>query len=104
MNEVVTKSYFQQRQRNRLYETVIKAVEASGMRQRDIAAKLNVSPSQISHFLSGPANWTIDNVSDVLFAIDAELDFSVVKFKDRKKGNRYHALNEILPQNPAISA
>jgi hypothetical protein len=37
-------------------------------------------------------------MSDVLFAIDAELDFSVVKFKNRKKGNRYHALNGVPPK------
>lgn len=98
MSDVVSKSYFQQRQRNRLYETVINAVEEAakeGIRKRDIASKIGKSPSKISHFLSGPANWTIDSVSDVLYAIEAELDFSVVNFKDKTKSNRYHPVNEL---------
>ncbi len=103
MSDTVSKAYFQQRQRNRLYEIVVRAVEraaARGIRKRDIALKIGTSPSQISHFLSGPANWTIDSVSDVLFAIDAELDLNVVRFSDRQRsGNRYHILNDVRSRN-----
>ncbi len=107
MNQALGKSYFQQRQRNRLYEIVIKAVEAAGERgvkKRDIAARIGTSPSQISHFLSGPANWTIDSVSDILYAIDIELDFSAAGLRDKVKDNRYHPLNDAPPGPPPVSA
>ncbi len=81
----VDKIYFRQRQRNRLHETVAVAIEsvaeASGLRKRDIADKLEMHPSQISRWLSGPANWTIDTVSDLLYAVGAELEFKVVFFR-----------------------
>jgi hypothetical protein len=106
VSQHVSKSYFQQRQRNRLYEAVIKAVENAGKRgvkKKDIALKIQTTPSQVSHFLSGPANWTIDSVSDVLFAIDAELDFKVVEFNDRVKDNRYHPVNDVRAHNLPIA-
>ncbi|NOG72908.1 hypothetical protein [Roseicella sp. DB1501] len=88
------KEHFRQRQRNRLYEAVVKAIEAAaaerGVRRKDIAETLGKEPSQISRTLAGPGNWSIDTVSDLLFAIDAEMDFDVVRFEDRRKGNRFH--------------
>ena len=32
-------------------------------------------------------------MSNLLYAIDAELDFKVTKFKDKKKKNEFHPLN-----------
>jgi hypothetical protein len=32
-------------------------------------------------------------VSRLLFAIDAELEFKVVRFKDKKRSNEFHVLN-----------
>lgn len=95
--EIATASYFRQRQRNRLYEEVVKALseaaDSRGIKRRDIAAKLEKKPSQISRWLAGPSNWSIDTVSDLLYAINAELDFRVVSFKDRPFANEYHILS-----------
>lgn len=89
-----TKYYYRQRQQNRLYDAVIRAIEEEGVRRKFIAEKLGIPPSQVTRLLSGPANWTVDTVSDLLFAIDAELDFQIVRFRDRAQGNRFHPVGE----------
>jgi len=93
------KHFFQQRQRNRLYEAVVKIVEDAarldGVRKKDIADRINSNPSQVSRWLSGPSNWTIDSISDVLWAVGGELDFNFVRFANRAKQNRSHPVNDI---------
>lgn len=90
-------TFSRQRQRNRIYETVIRALEqnrdAHGTKRKDIAKFIEVSPSQLSRWLSGPSNWTLDTVSDLMTAIDAELNFDVIWNKDQQKPNCYHELN-----------
>jgi hypothetical protein len=96
-----TKYFFRQRQQNRLYDVVIRAVEGAGVLRKDIAKKLGIPPSQVTRLLSGPANWTSDTTSDLLFAVDAELDFHAVRFRDRARGNQFHPMGE--PHNEAVS-
>lgn len=71
------------------------AARLDGIRKKDIADRINSNPSQVSRWLSGPSNWTIDSVSDVLWAVGGELDFNFVCFADRAKQNRSHPINEI---------
>lgn len=112
MNSIPGKYYFQQRQRNRLYEAVVKIVEDAarldGKKKKDLAEKIGISPSQISRWLSGPSNWTIDSISDVLWALGGELDFDFVRFADRAKSNRSHPINDVAvgsyPQRNAATS
>lgn len=89
--------YFQQRFRNRLYEAVIRAIEANaaqtGLRRKALAERIGKTPASLSRLLAGPGNWELDTVSDLLFAIDAELDFRIAKFDDRTPANHFHPLN-----------
>lgn len=98
MTDNPTKYFFRQRQQNRLYDVVVGAVEEAaardGVRKKDIANTLGVPPSQVTRWLSGPGNWTSDTTSDLLFSVGAELDFHVVRFCDRAKGNAYHPVGE----------
>jgi len=91
MMSAVTKFFFRQRQRNRLYDQVVGAIEDAGVRREDIAEKLGINPSQVSRWLSGPASWEQDTISDLLFAIDAELEFRVVPYPrtDRNDAERH---------------
>jgi transcriptional regulator with XRE-family HTH domain len=102
-------SYFEQRFRNRIYEAVIKAVEESAVankwKRKELATRSGKKASQISKWLSGPSNWTLDTVSNLLYAIDAELDFVVTPFVRKNKSNEFHSLNNphltgTLPQSP----
>lgn len=98
---------FSQRYKNSVYEEVIKAVEQAakecGTTRSGIADNLGYSKAHISRLLSGPSNWTLDTVSNLLFAIDAEMISQVRFFADCPKENHYHEMGEpvIVTKRPS---
>lgn len=101
------------RNRNKAYEAVIRALEVSATQQgrskKEIAALIGRSAPQISAWLSGPSNWTLDTISDLLRAIDAEMEYQVVFDKDRARSNYFDSNTKTENINftnsaPAISS
>jgi hypothetical protein len=70
--------YFQARNRNRIYEAVLKEFAQSGISQATLARRLGKKPDVICRWLGAPGNWTLDTVSDLLFAISgAEAKYEI---------------------------
>jgi hypothetical protein len=73
-----TLAYFQARNRSRVYETVIREFLDSGITQATLARRIGKRPEQINRLLGAPGNWTLDTVSDLLFATSgAEISYGV---------------------------
>lgn len=73
-----TLAYFCARNKHRAYSLVIGELQNSGLSQADLARRLRKSPAQLSRYLSGPGNWTLDTLSGLLFAISgAEPEYDV---------------------------
>ena len=94
MNYPYGMAVFAARNREIAYETVVKALEAAaaeaGINQKDIAESMGRKPSQVSSWLSGPSNWTLDTISDLLRAIGATMEYRVVRDRDRALSNVNH--------------
>jgi len=74
--------FFRQRQKNKVFQSVIayfaKRAELEGLTKKELAKRLGKNPSQITRWFSGPGNWTLDTISDLLLAMDAEMEHRVI--------------------------
>lgn len=66
-----TLAYMRSRAKRRAYDLVIKEFKKSGLTKAQLARRLGKGADRISKMLGGPNNWTIETVSDLLFAISA---------------------------------
>jgi hypothetical protein len=65
-----------------------KEFEKCGITQADVASRLGKGTDRICHLLSAPGNWTLDTVSDLLFAMSgAEVEYRVAYPLDRPARN-----------------
>ena len=62
-------AYLRTRNRLRIFELVQKAFDRSGLTKAALAARLKKDGGQLNRLLGAPGNWTLDTVSDLLFAI-----------------------------------
>jgi hypothetical protein len=49
---------------------VMREFKKAGISRATLARRLGKRPEQVSRLLGGPGNWTLDTVSDLLFAIN----------------------------------
>jgi len=89
-------AYHNQSLRNDIFGKVLQAfaqeAEAGRITKAAVARRLGKDPAQISRWFSGPSNWTLDTVSDLLAALEAKLRSDVVFSRDLPRPNYEHPL------------
>jgi transcriptional regulator with XRE-family HTH domain len=81
-------AYIQTRTKLDMFNIVRAELKASGLSQAEIAERLGKGTDRISKILSAPGNWTLDTVSELLFAISGGmLDASIKHPLRRPKRN-----------------
>ena len=88
--------YCRERLRNRIFDCVIKALAdraaMGGTTRASVAKRLGKDPAQVSRWFSGPSNWTIDTISDLMLALNAELILEHRLYEDLVAPNYRHPL------------
>ena len=88
--------YSRQRFKNRVFTQLVDffATESEdrNFTKRDLAAALGKDAAQLNRILNHPSNLTLETISDLLSALDAEMDTSIVKFSERSPANYMHPL------------
>ena len=81
--------FFRQRFKNKIFQSVLSyfadLAKEKNLAKKDIANLLDKDPSQITRWFSGPNNWTLDTISDLLLAMDAELKHEIVSLHQNKQ-------------------
>ena len=78
--------YFRQRFKNKIFQSALAyfvgLAKERNMTKKDIANALDKDPAQITRWFAGPNNWTLDTISDLLLAMDAELKYEIVSLHE----------------------
>ncbi|MGH6872490.1 MAG: helix-turn-helix domain-containing protein [Rhizomicrobium sp.] len=90
-------AYYRQRHQNRVFTKLVAFINEEAQRdkitKKDMAERLGKDPGQLSRLLSHPSNLTLDTISDLLLALDAESEPpEIVRFRDRRASNYVHPL------------
>ena len=73
-----TLSYVRARNKSRVYNLMIAEFKKSGLSQANLGRRLEMNAGQLSRYLNAPGNWTLDTLSDFLFAISgAEANYEI---------------------------
>lgn len=91
--------YYRRRFQNRVFSKIAaffaEEAERQGVSKRDIASRLERDPAQITRWLNHPSNMTLETISDLLLALNAEADPpEIVRFGERAEQNYIHPLIE----------
>ncbi len=90
-------AYYRRRYENCCFEKLVAWIAEECQKQqitkKDLAERMGKDPGQVSRLLSAPSNLTLNTISDLLLAFDAEAEPpEIVLFKDRSAPNYIHPL------------
>jgi len=86
-----TFGYFQARNKRNAYDLVMEEFTKSGLSQADLARRLGKGTDIVCRLLGGPGNWTLDTLSDLMFAISGAApvfgkDYPLNKLRRNQRG------------------
>jgi hypothetical protein len=65
------------------FSVVLEAFEKADITKAELAHRLGKGSDRIAHLLGAPGNWTLDTISDLLFAINgSELTYNCASVLD----------------------
>jgi hypothetical protein len=100
--------YARQRLKNRVFTQLLAFFEEEADRkqitQSDLAHALQKDPGQLNRLLRHPSNLTLDTISDLLVALEAELETRVVRFAEHHPQNYVHPLLARIKGAPPLPA
>jgi hypothetical protein len=70
---VGTLGYVRSRNKHNAYALVIEEFQRSGLSQADLARRLGKGTDVVCRWLGAPGNWTLDTLSDLMFAISGAM-------------------------------
>lgn len=98
--------YARQRLKNRVFTQLVtffdEEAQKRGITKRDLALALQKDPGQLNRVLKHPSNLTLETISDLLVALDADLDTRVVRFSDKAPTNYMHPLLGTIKERSEI--
>lgn len=90
------RAYYRRRFQHRIHSEIValfaEEAAAGRMTKKQLAMLLEKNPAQITRWLSDPSNIESDTISDILLALEAEMDPRIVRFATIGKGNEVHPL------------
>ena len=100
--------YFRQRFKNRIFQSAlayfVELAKERNLTKKDIANLLDKDPAQITRWFAGPNNWTLDTISDLLLAMDAELKYEIVSLHESsQQSTKISEIGEHLAQSETMN-
>ena len=83
-------TYARARAKNKAHSKLLKLFAESGIQKAELAAMLGKDPAQLTRWLGGPGNLTIDTISDIVFALNGGfVELEVDRALDRPRRNHF---------------
>jgi transcriptional regulator with XRE-family HTH domain len=90
-------AYYAQRYKNRVFSKLVSFIaeqcEAQGLTKKELAEAIGKDAGLVSRWLSQPSNLTLDTISELALAVNAEAEPpEFILFADRRQSNHVHPL------------
>ncbi|MEQ5828067.1 hypothetical protein J3456_11935 [Sulfitobacter sp. NFXS29] len=85
-----TLAYVRARNKNKAHSLVLDLFENSGLTKKELATILGKKPEQVTRWLAGPGNMTIETFSDLVFAAGDGQFLEIKGCREFNKGKSNH--------------
>ena len=86
---------------HKVHDEIQKAFVRSGLKQRELADKIGVDRSAVNKQLMGQTNLTLRSISDLAWAMDQDIEFSIIEKTNPVGHSNYLRSSEIETDDAA---